>query len=73
MSEAASIKRVSGSDRTLDKQEIDSHERLVLSDRDRDLFISVMSNPPRLNGKLKNAIAEYQEQYGKIMSDDMEF
>ncbi|MGK7903733.1 MAG: DUF1778 domain-containing protein [Hormoscilla sp.] len=67
MSEAASIKVVSGSDRTLDKQEIDSHERLVLSDRDRDFFISVMSNHPKLNSKLKDAIAEYQEQYGNIM------
>ncbi|MBC6452138.1 MAG: hypothetical protein GDA43_02175 [Hormoscilla sp. SP5CHS1] len=51
MSEAASIKVVSGSDRTLDQQEIDSHERLVLSERDRDLFISVMSNPPQLSSK----------------------
>ena len=46
------------------KQEVDSHERLVLSDRDRDLFMSVIENPPELKGKLKSAIKQYQEKYG---------
>lgn len=44
------------------RQDIDSHEKLVLSNRDRDLFISVMENPPELKGKLKSAIKEYREK-----------
>lgn len=47
------------------KQDIDSSERLVLSDRDRDLFMSVMENPPELKGKLKSAIKQYREKYAK--------
>ncbi|WP_199322609.1 MULTISPECIES: hypothetical protein [Calothrix] len=38
---------------------------LVLSDRDRDLFMSVMQNPPVLKGKLKSAIQKYREKYDK--------
>jgi uncharacterized protein (DUF1778 family) len=38
----------------IDNQEINSYERLVLSSRDRDLFISVMENPPEFQGKLKS-------------------
>lgn len=45
------------------KQEVDSHERLVLSNRDRDMFISVMESPPELKGKLKSAIKKYIEKY----------
>lgn len=68
---AASLKGVSLSAYTLfyvlpaAKQEVDSHERLVLSNRDRDLFMSVMENPPELNGKLKSAIKKYREKYGE--------
>lgn len=40
------------------KQEVDAHERLVLSNRDRDLFKSVMENPPELKGKLKSALLQ---------------
>lgn len=29
-------------------------KRLILSERDRDLFLSVMEHPPTLKGKLKN-------------------
>lgn len=47
------------------KQDIDTHERLVLSNRDRDLFLSIMENPPELKGKLKAAIHNYTEKYGK--------
>ena len=39
-------------------------ERLVLTDRDRDLFLSFLDRPPKLQGKLKSAIAEYQDKYG---------
>lgn len=68
---AASLKNLSLSDYTLlhllpvAKQDIDTHERLVLSNRDRDLFLSVMENPPELKGKLKAAIHKYREKYGK--------
>lgn len=68
---AASLKGVSLSAYTLfyvlpaAKQEVDSHERLVLSNRDRDLFMSVMENPPELKGKLKSAIKKYREKYGE--------
>ncbi len=68
---AAAIKGVSLSAYTLShllpaaRQDIDSHEKLVLSNRDRDLFMSVMENPPELKGKLKSAIEKYREKYGK--------
>ena len=39
-------------------------ERLVLADRERDLFLSALDNPPKLQGSLKSAIAEYQHKYG---------
>lgn len=70
MERAAALRGVSVSAYTLfhvlpaAKQEVDSHERLVLSDRDRDLFMSVIENPPELKGKLKSAIKQYQEKYG---------
>ncbi|HEY9700869.1 MAG TPA: DUF1778 domain-containing protein [Allocoleopsis sp.] len=47
------------------KQDIEEYEKLVLSNRDRDLFISVMENPPELQGKLKTAIKKYRNKYGK--------
>ena len=68
---AAAIKGVSLSAYTLSyllpapRQDIDSHEKLVLSNRDRNLFISVMENPPKLKGKLKSAIEKYREKYRK--------
>lgn len=68
---AASLKGISLSAYTLShllpvaKQDIATHERLVLSNRDRDLFLSVMENPPELKGKLKAAIDEYRKKYGK--------
>lgn len=49
----------------LAKKDIDTQERLILSDQDRDLFMSVMENPPKLQGKLKTAIQKYQDKYGK--------
>lgn len=68
---AAALKGVSLSAYTLfyvlpaAKKEVDSHERLVLSNRDRDLFMSVMENPPELKGKLRSAISQYREKYGE--------
>jgi uncharacterized protein (DUF1778 family) len=68
---AASFRGISLSAYTLShvlpiaKQDIDTYERLVLSNRDRDLFMSVMENPPELKGKLKSAIHKYREKYAK--------
>lgn len=68
---AAAIKGVSLSAYTLSlllpaaRQDIDNHDKLVLSNSDRNLFLSVLENPPQLKGKLKSAIEKYQEKYGK--------
>jgi uncharacterized protein (DUF1778 family) len=68
---AAAIKGISLSAYTLSylipiaEQEVNSHERLILSNRDRDLFLSVMKNPPPLKGKLKAAIKQYRDKYGE--------
>jgi uncharacterized protein (DUF1778 family) len=67
---AASFKGISLSAYTLfyvlpaARQDIDCQERLILSDRDRDLFMSAMENPPKLSGKLRSAIRDYQDKYG---------
>lgn len=71
LEQAASIKGVSLSAYTLlnllpvAQQEISNQERLILTNRDRDLFLRAMDNPPQLKGKLKSAIANYQNKYGK--------
>jgi uncharacterized protein (DUF1778 family) len=39
-------------------------EKLVLTERDRDLLMSALENPPKLQGKLKSAIEKYQQKYG---------
>lgn len=68
---AASLKGISLSAYTLfyvlpaAKQEVDSHEKLVLSNRDRDLFMSAMENPPQLKGKLQSALRKYRDKYGE--------
>lgn len=46
-------------------QEIAAPEQIVLSNRDWDLFVSVLENPPEPNETLKAAIKEHQEKYGK--------
>ena len=71
LEQAASIKGVSLSAYTvfhllpLAQQEIENQERLTLSNRDRDTFLTAIDNPPQLRGKLKSAIANYQNKYGK--------
>ncbi|MEA5599373.1 DUF1778 domain-containing protein [Rivularia sp. UHCC 0363] len=44
-------------------KDIESHEKLVLSDNDRDLFLSLMENPPEPNQALKSAMKRFQEEY----------
>jgi uncharacterized protein (DUF1778 family) len=69
LEKAASLSGVSLSAYTLlhllpqAQQDIENREKLVLSDRDRDLFLSAITNPPELQGKLKSAIAEYRNKY----------
>ena len=45
------------------RQDLKNKEKLTLSNRDRDLFLSAIVNPPKLQGKLKTAIAEYRNKY----------
>jgi uncharacterized protein (DUF1778 family) len=60
--QAASIKGVSVSSFTLSstlqaaREQISAHERLTLTNRDRDLFITAMLNPPKANTALKAAM-----------------
>jgi uncharacterized protein (DUF1778 family) len=71
LEKAASIRGVSLSAYTilhllpLAQQEVAAQEKLVLSDRDRDLFLSKIENPPELNGNLKSAIEKYLDKYGQ--------
>ncbi len=45
------------------QKDIDNYEKLVLSNQDRDLFLSGVENPPQLKGKLKTAIEKYCQKY----------
>jgi uncharacterized protein (DUF1778 family) len=69
LEKAASLKGVSLSAYTLlhllpqAQQDINNQERLSLTNRDRDLFLSALENPAKLKGKLKTAIAEYLQKY----------
>lgn len=44
-------------------KDIESHSKFVLSDNDRDLFLSLMENPPEPNQALKSAMKRFQEEY----------
>ncbi|WP_017721021.1 type II toxin-antitoxin system TacA family antitoxin [Kamptonema formosum] len=46
-------------------EEIPEPESIVLSERDWDIFVSALENPPEPNEALKAAIKENQEKYGK--------
>lgn len=47
------------------KREIADHERLVLSDRDRDLFLDALDNPPEPSPALVSAAEKFQTKYGQ--------
>jgi uncharacterized protein (DUF1778 family) len=42
---------------------IEQHERMSLSDRDRDLFFAALENPPEPSDNLKAAMAKYTGKY----------
>ena len=45
------------------KKDITACETLVLSERDRDLFLSLLENPPEPCEALKAAMQAYQNEY----------
>lgn len=70
LEKAASLRGISLSAYTLfhllplAQKDLESSEKLILSNQDRDLFLSILENPPQLQGKLKTAIKKYQDKYG---------
>jgi uncharacterized protein (DUF1778 family) len=45
------------------KADIAKHQKLILSDRDRDLFLSLIANPPQPKPDLVEAMQEFQQEY----------
>ena len=66
---AASIKGLSLSSYLLTnclsiaQADIAEHHKLVLSDSDRDLFLSLIADPPEPNRDLVAAMQEFQQEY----------
>lgn len=66
---AASLKGLSLSSYVLSqildvaRAEIASQEKITLSNRDRDLFISLLENPPEPSESLKLAVKRFQDKY----------
>ena len=52
-------------DATVDRalEVIEKHERMSLSNRDRDLFFAALENPPEPSIKLKSAMAKYKRKH----------
>ncbi len=46
-------------------EHIASYGKMVLSERDRDIFMAALENPPEPNEALKAAAKRHQEKYGK--------
>jgi len=44
---------------------IQQHTSWILSDRDRDIFIQALLNPPEPNARMKAAAKRYKERVGK--------
>lgn len=42
---------------------LERHQKLVLPDRDRDLFLQFLANPPKPAKALTKAMREFQTQY----------
>ncbi len=49
----------------LEHSEKQSIEEITLSERDWDIVVSALENPPSANQALKAAIREHQQKYGK--------
>ena len=45
------------------RQDIEDYYKCVLSDIDRDLFLSLIENPPEPSGALKSAMARFKDKY----------
>lgn len=43
--------------------DIETNHNCILSDRDRDLFLSLIENPPEPNQALKLAMARFKNEY----------
>jgi uncharacterized protein (DUF1778 family) len=66
--QAATIKGLSVSDFVVQYADeaairtIEQHTNWVLSDRDRDVFVQSLLNPPKPNARLKAAFKRYRER-----------
>ncbi|MBW4510188.1 MAG: DUF1778 domain-containing protein [Scytonematopsis contorta HA4267-MV1] len=47
-------------------EHIESYGKMVLSERDSEIFLAALENPPLPNEALKAAIKEHCEEYGKL-------
>jgi uncharacterized protein (DUF1778 family) len=45
------------------RRDIETYHECVLSDKDRDLFLSLIENPPEPNQALKLAMARFKDKY----------
>ena len=50
-------------------EHIAQHDRMVLSNQDRDIYLAALEHPPEPNEALKLAVREHQEQYGMPISN----
>ncbi len=41
------------------------HERMILTDKDRDLFMKALDNPPRPNKNLRKAMKDHLKKTGR--------
>lgn len=41
---------------------LEKHQMRKLSDRDRNIFLNLIENPPKPNDKLKKAVKEYRKR-----------
>jgi uncharacterized protein (DUF1778 family) len=41
---------------------LEHHQKRVLSNRDRDLFLKLLENPPEPNERLKKAVVEFKKR-----------
>ncbi len=48
---------------TAAQADIEKHQKLVLSDTDRDLFLQLLANPPQPEKALMDAMKQFQTEY----------